>query len=653
MLILHRLGQNCELCNLEDGIFLYSYYIFADVQAKRSIGWSFQLPNRSVVVAYNNGMFSRRLLSLAQSSGIALALTILLGWIGGIMTILQAWYLAAIINQVFLAGAGREKLVPALAILLVAIIAKALSIWGADVSANAVAQRVKAELRDRLMKHLIGLGPAFTQGERTGELAAAAVEGVEALDAYFSQYLPQLVLAASIPLTVLVLVFPIDILTGVVFVLTAPLVPFFMILIGKTAESLTGRQYASLSRLSAHFFDVLQGLTTLKSLGQAKSQAMVIADVSEHYRKMTMQVLRVTFLSALTLELLVTLSTAIVAVEIGLRLLYGKLEFLPALFILVLAPDFYLPLRQLGLKYHAGMSGSTAARRIFEILDQPLPETHPGRQNISAWHADPSKTIFQTELTFENVTYQYPERNTPAVNGVSFQIQHGQLTALVGASGAGKSTIASLLLRFIEPSSGQVLVDGQNLNQIPAELWRSQVAWVPQNPYLFHDSLAANLKLAKPDASEAEMLHACEQAGLMDFILTLPQGFDSLVGERGARLSGGQAQRLALARAFLKESAFLLLDEPTSSLDPGLEAELRSSVQRLTKGRTALVIAHRLSTVFQADQILVLTGGQVVETGKHTELIARGGAYAALVSDAGQKLLPQQFQPGDMKPETL
>lgn len=554
------------------------------------------------------------------------------------LTILQAWVLASIVNQVFLNGATRAMLGAPLGILLAVIAAKALSIWGAELSANAIAVRVKTDVRGRLLDHLTALGPAFTQGERTGELAAAGVEGVEALDAYFSQYLPQLVLAASIPITILLVIFPIDILSGVVFLLTAPLVPFFMILIGKSAETLTGRQYASLSRLSAHFYDVLQGLTTLKALGQAKGQAKVIAEVSERYRDVTMQVLRVTFLSALALELLTTLSTAIVAVEIGLRLLYGKLEFLPAFFILVVAPDFYLPLRQLGLKYHAGMSGSTAARRIFEILDTPLPAAMSVVAGQRSDRAPRTMEATRFDITFDNVTYQYPERDTPAIKDVSFLLPEGQLTALVGASGAGKSTLASLLLRFIEPAAGQVLVAGRPLAELPAEEWRKHVAWVPQSPYLFHDSLGANLRLAKPTASEAELVLACEQAGLMDFIAALPEGFESLIGERGARLSGGQAQRLALARAFLKEADFLLLDEPTSSLDPGLEAELRGSVQRLRRGRTTLVIAHRLSTVYRADQILVLEGGRVVETGRHNELIARKGVYAALVNSAGQKL---------------
>jgi len=438
------------------------------------------------------------------------------------------------------------------------------------------------------------------------------VEGIEQLDAYFSQYLPAIVLAASIPLTILLLVFPLDPLTGVVFVLTAPLIPFFMILIGKAGEALTKRQYNTLSRLSAHFFDVLQGLTTLKTIGQAKSQAQVIGEFSARYRDVTMQVLRVTFLSALALELLATISTAIVAVEIGFRLLYRNMEFLPAFFILVLAPDFYQPLRNLGLRFHAGMSGVTAATRIYEILDTPV---------SSATYQVSGETLGQPHLTHPNLTpdtlklnnisYTYPARETPALQDVSLEIPSGKLTALVGASGAGKSTIASLLLRFISPQSGQILVGETPLEQIPPEQWREQVAWVPQNPYLFSDTLAANLRLARPAASEADLLTACRRAGLEEFIASLPAGLQTTIGERGARLSGGQAQRLALARAFLKDAPLLLLDEPTSSLDPALEASLEASVRELTQGRTVLVIAHRLATIRQADQVIVLQAGKV------------------------------------------
>ena len=591
-------------------------------------------------------MFSKRLLALARSSNLALVLTIVFGFCGGLLTILQAWIFALIINNVFLHGLTRAALPGLLGALLGVVVVKAATVWGAEVAANLVAQRVKTDLRERLIRHLTALGPAYTQSERTGELALAAIDGVEALEAYFSQYLPQIVLAASIPLSVLLLVFPLDPLSGVVFLLTAPLVPFFMILIGRSGEALTSRQFETLRRLSAHFYDVLQGLTTLKALNQSRSQAQVIENVSERYRDVTMEVLRITFLSALALELLTTLSTAIIAIEIGFRLLYRRMEFLPAFFILVLAPDFYLPLRLLGLRFHAGMNGVSAAKRIFEILDVPLPEVG----NRAAKIGEKQLPIPDARITFNAVSFTYPERTTPAVDGLTFNLLPGQLTALVGASGAGKTTIANLLMRFIEPGNGLITVDGRPLSEISPADWRAHIGWVPQNPYLFSATIAENLRLAKPEAPESDLVRACEQAGLLDFVRSLPEGFETLVGERGARLSGGQVQRLALARAFLKDAPFLLLDEPTSSLDPGLEAELQAAVRELMQGRTTLVIAHRLSTVYQADQIIVLDAGRVVEMGQHTELLARQGAYHALIVEGRKSNVTPT---SDLRPATF
>jgi thiol reductant ABC exporter CydD subunit len=578
----------------------------------------------------------RRLLDLARSRRLALSLTVLLGWVGGLLVILQAWFLSRAVDGVFLGRQTLAAVFPILEILLVVILLRAASLWGAELFASAVALRVKADLRARLMKHLAALGPAFTQGEKTGELGAAAIEGVEALDAYFSQYLPQVALAAFIPLSILLLVFPLDPLTGVVFLLTAPLIPLFMYLIGKTAEALTRRQWETLSRLSAYLLDVLQGLTTLKLLGQSRKQADSIQQANDRFRDVTLGVLRVTFLSALVLELLSTIGTAVVAVEIGLRLLYARMSFQQALFILVLAPDFYLPLRLLGQRFHAGLSGITAARRIFEILDTPVPNWRDGlllpptggiplRGTLGA-----ASTKFN--ITFSNVSYAYPSRRLAAISNISFNIYAGQLTALVGATGAGKSTLASLLLRFIAPSVGEIRVDGQPLYAIPPEDWRARIAWVPQMPYLFNDTLAANLRLAKPDASDDELIRACQRADLHEFILSLPGGYGTLIGERGARLSGGQAQRLALAWAFLRQAQFLILDEPTSSLDPAQESRLSQAVHELMRGRTTLVIAHRLSTVYQADQIVVLDEGRLAESGKHADLLRRNGLYAKLLT---------------------
>jgi ATP-binding cassette subfamily C protein CydD len=343
----------------------------------------------------------------------------------------------------------------------------------------------------------------------------------------------------------------------------------------------------------------------------------------------TLRVLRIAFLSALTLELLSTLSTAVVAVEIGLRLLYARMDFQQALFILVLAPEFYLPLRLLGLRFHSGMSGTSAARRIFEILDTPLPQASLATGQTLQAHLLHIKD--NPGIRFEHVGHTYAARSLPALSDVSIEIPDGQVTALVGLSGAGKSTLAAMLLRFIEPDQGLIRVDGQLLASIPPAEWRQHLSWVPQMPTLFNGSLAENLLLAKPGASAAELETACQQADLLDFILTLPMGFSTPIGERGTRLSGGQAQRLALARAYLRNSPVLILDEPTSNLDPLQESRLLDSIHSLVHGRTTLLIAHRLNTVQQAGNIIVLASGKVVESGTHASLLRSAGAYANLV----------------------
>ena len=574
----------------------------------------------------------RRLLSLARDSRLALAATILTGFLAGLLTIGQASALSQVVERVFLGGQGVAGVSGLLEVILLIIFLRAVLAWGNEVSANAVAVRVKEDLRRRLFDKILRLGPAYTHAERTGELVNAAVEGVEALDAYFSQYIPQLVIAALVPLSILLVVFPQDPLSGLILLLTAPLIPVFMYLIGRTAETLTKRQWDTLSRLSAHFFDSLQGLTTLKELGQSKAHAQSIADASNRFRDITLDVLRITFLSALVLELVATVSTALVAVEVGLRLLYGHMSFQPALFLLLLAPEFYIPLRMLGLRFHAGMAGTSAARRIYEILDTKEPVTQGsgiGNQNSLAETLSP-----ETLITCNALSYTYPGESEAALQDFTLEIHAGEQIALVGPSGAGKSTIVALLLRFIEPQAGQLTLNGAPSSEISHETWRRWFAWVPQNPFLFHDSIANNLRLARPDASEAELADALRMAHLFEFVQTLPDGIETIIGEEGARLSSGQAQRLALARAFLKNAPVLLLDEPTSSLDPEQETLVEASLHTLRRGRSVITIAHRLNTVFQADKIIVLEKGRMIESGTHRALLSQGGFYASLVKPA-------------------
>jgi ATP-binding cassette subfamily C protein CydCD len=590
-------------------------------------------------------LFDKRLLQQAEENFCPIVLTVGLGVLGGALVILQASYLSQVIRDAFLEGGSLIELISLLGGLAGIFLLRAVLSWGGEVAAHAITQRIKSTLRRQLFQKILDLGPAYARGESTGELNSVMVEGIEALEAYFSKYLPQVILAGLIPLISLAVVFPIDWLSGLILLVTAPLIPLFMILIGDVAQALTRRQWQALSRMSAYFLDVIQGLPTLKMLGRSQEQNQVITEVGDRYCRTTMSVLRVTFLSALVLEMLATLSTAVIAVEVGLRLLYNRLAFEQAFFVLLLAPEFYLPLRLLGTRFHAGMAGVAAAKRIFEILDAPkevrneervVRSEKPGARK----DGDPiMPDVLFSDIHFNQVQYSYAgdqvgKVNPAVLDEVTFTIKAGQRAALVGLSGAGKSTIASLLLRFITPVKGLIMVGDDNLEQISPEAWRDQVAWVPQMPYLFNDTVATNIRLARPEATLDEVIQAAQQAGADEFIQALPGGYDTVIGEQGARLSGGQAQRIALARAFLKNAPLVILDEPMAHLDPQLEAELQTALDRLLKNRTVILIAHRLSSVIEADQLIVLDGGRVAQRGTPGELLAQEGLYRRLFAAA-------------------
>ena len=570
----------------------------------------------------------KRLLQLLKFARLPLGITVGSAIISGLATIVQAWLLAKIINNVFLEKAGLSEVSGFLLFFILVSLFKAGMSSISHTEGQRTAGILKKKLRAALSLKITQLGPLYTVAEKSGEITNTMQVGVETLNAYFSQYIPQLFISAVIPVTILIVVFPFDILSGFVFLFTAPIIPIFMMLIGQTAQSMTQKQWKSLSRMSGHFLDVLQGLTTLKIFGRSRQEADNVFKISDQFRRTTMNVLKIAFLSALVLEMAATISTAVIAVEIGLRLMYAKMSFEPALFILILAPEFYQPMRQLGARFHAGMEGVAAAQRIFEILEEP--ET--GRMETGGREAGEKETGTRNLfIKFEGVHYTYPGASNPALKNISMKIPPNTVTALVGKSGAGKSTIANLLLRFAENYSGSIHIGEKELSSIPKADWRTLVSWMPQKPYLFHQTVTENILIARPQSSLDEMKEAAKKAGLHDFITGLPNGYKTLIGEQGSRFSGGQAQRLALARAFLKDAPLLILDEPASNLDPYLDAELQQVISDLSKNRSVLLIAHRLKSVEKADQIIVLDKGEIAEQGRHTELLNQNGYYAKLL----------------------
>jgi ATP-binding cassette subfamily C protein CydD len=567
------------------------------------------------------GRRDQRLMTEARRARGALAATIVLGLLAGLVVIAQATLLARIVSAAAFHGAGLRDVSPALLALAALVVLRAGLTWAAERAGFRAAATVKTDLRRRLLAHLFALGPVHAASARSGDLAGTVLESVEALDPYISRYLPQLALVALVPLAIIATVASSDWISAAVLLVCGPLIPFFMVLVGSQAEAINRRQWRQLLLMGAHFLDAVQGLTTLKLFGRARAEIELVGRIADDYRRTTMASLRVAFLTSAVLEFFASLSIALVAVLFGTRLLHGHADFFPALLVLLLVPEFFMPLRGLATHYHARMSALAAASRIFDVLDTPLPRRGG---DLPAPAAPIALACRDLHVSLA------PGR--PILRGIDCDIPAGKMTALVGPSGAGKSTLAAALLGFVQPERGQVVINGATpLDRVAPEAWWRLLAYVPQAPRLFSGTIASNLRLARPEADDAALRAAAEQAGALSFIEALPRGFDTVLGEGGAGLSGGQAQRLALARAFLKDAPLLILDEATAGLDLETEAELVAAMARLIEGRTAVVIAHRLATTRRADLILVLDQGTVVEAGRHDRLAGLGGIYAGML----------------------
>ncbi|MFD7680667.1 thiol reductant ABC exporter subunit CydD [Streptomyces sp. NPDC060187] len=558
-----------------------------------------------------------RLLRYARATRLFLLAVVVLGAVGAALVIAQAMLIAEVVVGAFQHGFSATELRSPLLLLVAVAIGRGVVAWLTELAAHRASAAVKSELRGRLLERAALLGPGWLSGQRTGSLVALATRGVDALDDYFSRYLPQLGLAVVVPVAVLARIVTEDWVSAAIIVGTLPLIPLFMVLIGWATRAQMDRQWRMLSRLSGHFLDVVAGLPTLKVFGRAKAQAESIRKITGEYRQATMRTLRIAFLSSFALELLATISVALVAVTIGMRLVHGEMDLYVGIVILVLAPEAYLPLRQVGAQYHAAAEGLAAAEEIFAVLETPAPAA-------GSLHAPAG------EIGFEAVTVRFPGRSTNAVSDVSFTVAPGETVALVGPSGVGKSTLLNVLLGFVEPTAGRVRAGEVDLSAADLTEWRSRIAWVPQRPHLYAGSIAENVRLARPDADDVAVRGALVDAGAAGFVDALPDGADTLLGEDGAGLSAGQRQRLALARAFLADRPLLLLDEPTASLDGATEAEVVETVRRLAVGRTVLLVVHRPALLGVADRVIRLQAASP-EDARLAELVTDSATDPALL----------------------
>jgi thiol reductant ABC exporter CydD subunit len=536
------------------------------------------------------------------------------------LVILQAQLLATAIAGAFSDGLNLSALRGTIIALAVVVAVRAALAWAVEALSYRASAGVKSQLRRDLLRHSVRLGPRWLATRRAGELATLTTVGVDSLDAYFARYLPQVVLAVVIPVAVVVRLLVADPLSAAIIIVTVPLIPVFMGLVGATTAERTRRRWRELARLSHHFLDVVAGLPTLRVFGRAKAQAKSVGEVTGAYRLATLATLRLAFLSALVLELLATFSVALVAVAIGLRLESGHLGLRTGLLVLVLAPEAYLPLRQLAIQYHASADGLAAAGDVFDVLDTPLdaaggrpvrPAEHAaGAPKHEGAEAAPAQAVgvdlARVEaVRVEDVRVRHPGRSKPAPDGAALRFAAGEVVALAGSSGSGKSTLIGVLLGFITPDAGGVVIEQavgeRRLDQLDPRAWRARVAWVPQDPVLQHGTVESNIRLGRPDAPREAVEFAASRAALHEVELSRP------VGEGGSGLSAGQRRRVAVARALLAERPVLLLDEPTAGLDAAAEAEVLASVRELAgEGRLVLMVAHRPAVLAAADRVVTL-----------------------------------------------
>jgi ATP-binding cassette subfamily C protein CydD len=541
-----------------------------------------------------------RLLRRARAARVLLAADVAIGIVTAVLVLLQATLLARIIARSF-GGAPLDEVDGELVLLVGVFAARGVLAWGFEVVGRRGAIGVLSQLRLELVEHRLRRSPVAHDGAESAEIATVAVHGIAPLEAYFAKFLPQVILAVVVPVAVLVWIVPIDATSAVVMLLTLPLVPVFMVLLGRYTERRTRDRARALAELATRFLDVVRGLPTLRAYNRGEAQAESIGRASEEYRATTMRTLRVAFLSGAVLELAATLGIALVAVTVGVRLVDGGIGYEAALTVLLLAPELYVPLRALGAHYHASADGVAVAGRLLELTE--------GAETEAAFPL-PTEPRDGALVRLDGVSYSYPARPGTVLEDVDLELRPAETVALIGPSGSGKSTLASIVLGLAEPTSGRVLRAGCDGG---LESWRGDVAWIPQRATIFTGTVADNIRLGDPDAGEERVREAARLAGAHGFVEALPGGYDTVVGDGGRPLSMGEAQRVALARAFLRDARLVVLDEPTANLDPANAHAVTDAMERLSDGRAVLVIAHRPDLALQVDRVVCLEGGRIVD----------------------------------------
>ena len=531
----------------------------------------------------------------------------------------QAWFFGTLINNFIFSENTLHDERYSIIYLGIAIIVRLLAHYIQESVANRLGSAVKATFRERALEHMFKLG--VQHKERHGDVIHMLTDGLEQVDAYVARYIPQILYAIMIPLIMGIAIVDTLPIIGIILIITVPLIPFFMILIGKQADRLNKEQWERMSFLSGHFLDVLQGITTLKLFGRAKDQIKVIGRLSEEFKDSTLRVLRVAFLSALVLELVSTISTALIAVYLGLTLLDGEISFFSAFFILLLAPEFYTPFRQLGAAFHTGMAGKTSILKYEEFMNRQPSLPIGGQSQLKG----KVQAIEIKDLTF---TYEDSENG---VQHISLEAKRNSPIMLVGESGAGKSTIAHIIGGFLTAPKGSVTIDGLDLCDIDIEWWRQQITYVSQHPHIMKGTLRDVLSFGM-NVSDEEIIEACKEVQLLDVINRRQDGLDTVIGEGGLGLSGGERQRVALVRAFLRKGQVLILDEVTAHLDVKTEAIISSAIKRLMDNKIVIIIGHRLQTMHWASTLYVLKHGRIIQQGSYAKLLAVDGYFKDLVT---------------------